>query len=193
MDGLTIVTLTLEQAEALYDTRMKRDFPPDELKPFSMIRDAVGRDEYVCYGAMNEGEIVAYAFFARYVINGRALGLLDYFAVVERLRDQGIGGAFLNRLAAHMRDMDAVIIEVEEPSLARDPEERNTRQRRLDFYLRCGMREGGVQATLYGVDYRLLTMPVGRSLDPDDVRWAYDAIYRAMLPETLYKTIVDIH
>ena len=193
MEGLTIVTLTLEQAEALYETRMKRDFPPDELKPFSMIRDAIGRNEYVCYGAMHAREIVAYAFFARCVVKGRTLGLLDYFAVVERLRDQGIGGACLNRLAAHMGDMDAVIIEVEEPSLARDPEERNTRQRRLDFYLRCGMREGGVQATLYGVDYRLLTMPVGRSLDPDDVRRAYDAIYRAMLPETMYNKIVDIH
>lgn len=30
-------------------------------------------------------------------------------------------------------------------------------------------------------------------MDPDGLRWAYDAIYRAMLPETLYKTIVDIH
>ena len=61
MDAFTVETLSLPQIRALYRERMTRDFPPDELKPLAMIEKALARDEYVCYGAVNGGGILAYA------------------------------------------------------------------------------------------------------------------------------------
>ena len=45
MDAFTVETLSLPQIRALYRERMTRDFPPDELKPLTMIEKALARDE----------------------------------------------------------------------------------------------------------------------------------------------------
>ena len=63
-----------------------------------------------------------------------------------------------------LADADAVLLEVDEPDAAVTPEELDTRNRRLAFYLRNGLHDSGVRADVYGVTYRLLTLPAGREL-----------------------------
>ena len=42
--------LTWEEIASVYDSYMKHDFPSDELKPLSMIKKSLDKDEYFCYG-----------------------------------------------------------------------------------------------------------------------------------------------
>ena len=47
--------LTEEELKELYKTHMKRDFPPDELKPLSRLLTLMGQGDYEPYGLFQEG------------------------------------------------------------------------------------------------------------------------------------------
>ena len=187
---MSVEALTAEQVRDLYARRLTRDFPPDELKPLSRIEQAMTRGEYVCYGAVEGGAILAYAFF---VLLGR-LALFDYYAVDEPLRDRGIGSRFMRALIeGPLADMDCVLLEVDDPDGAEALGEVALRRRRLVFYLKNGLVETGVKATVYGVDFDILTLPVRERPSADGVRRMYARLYRAILPPPLYEKWVKIH
>ena len=193
MPSFDVRELTPEEARTLYNERMTDDFPPDELKPFSMIERAWQRGEYACYGAVKDREILAYAFFVLHNAPTGACVLLDYYAVRADLRDEGIGGSFLKALVAGpLKGLSGAVLEVDDPDFADTPEERIHRERRLQFYLRNGMVATPVTATVFGVHFRLLSMPVGPRLPPDDVRRIYADLYRAILPPDLFRTRITI-
>lgn len=184
-----IRALEAEEIRSLYRERLTRDFPPNELKPLDMIERALRRDRYVCYGAIDGPAILAYAFFVKLV----DVALVDYYAVREDLRDAGIGSRFIRALVdGPLRDMDCVLLEVEAPERAPDGRERQTRQRRLDFYLRNGLYETGVSAVVWQVPYRILALPVGARRTPEQVRRVYGDIYRSILAPTVYDEKVAI-
>ena len=194
MPSFNVRVLTLEEAKTLYKERMTDDFPADELKPFSMIERALERGAYICYGAVDGQEIIAYAYFVLHRSASGAIALLDYYAVREDVRNKGIGGAFLKALVAGpMKDLSGAVLEVDDPDYADTPEERARRERRLQFYIRNGMAVTPVTATVFGVHFRLLSMPVGPQLSGMDVRRMYGDLYRAILPANLYRNMISIH
>ena len=70
-----------------------------------------------------------------------------------------------------------------------DPEDGDeTKQRRLNFYLRNGMVDTGVRSWVFGADYRILRMPMG----DENVEDVYTELYRSMLPMPVYKAMVRI-
>ncbi len=190
----SVETLSLPQIRALYRKRMKQDFPPDELKPLAMIEKALARDEYICYGAVNGKDILAYAYFVKLKEQEKPYALFDYYAVRQDIRDRGVGSRFMQALiAGPLREMDCVLLEVDDPARAETQEETDKRKRRLAFYLRNGLRDADVKATVYGVQFKILTLPVGRALSREEVRQKYAALYRALLPESLFQEKVFIH
>ena len=190
----SVETLSLPQIRALYRERMKQDFPPDELKPLAMIEKALARDEYICYGAVNGKDILAYAYFVKLKEQEKPYALFDYYAVRQDIRDRGVGSRFMQALiAGPLRGMDCVLLEVDDPARAETPEETDKRKRRLAFYLRNGLRDADVKATVYGVQFKILTLPVGKALSREEVRQKYAALYRALLPESLFQEKVFIH
>ena len=194
MDAFTVETLSLPQIRAVYRERMTRDFPPDELKPLAMIEKALARDEYVCYGAVSGGSILAYAYFVKLKENGKPYALFDYFAVRRDTRDRGVGSRFLQALiAGPLRDMDCVLLEVDDPACAQTPEESEIRDRRLSFYLRNGLRDADAKATVFGVQFKILTLPLGSAVSRQEVRKKYAALYRALLSDRMYRENVFIH
>lgn len=181
---LHIQQLSLNQIRKLYSERLKRDFPPDEIKPLARIERALARGEYVCYGAMEGKAILAYAFFV--VAGHRAL--FDYFAVAEELRDTGIGSRFMRKLMdGPLSEMDCVLLEVDDPDCGRGHEEVALRNRRLAFYLRNGLADTGVRTKVYGVDFRILSLPVGHMPSFDETREVYAELYHTILPLKLYE------
>ena len=181
--------LALDEVRALYRSRLAADFPPDELKPLSAIESALARGEYACYGAMDGDEALACAFFVK--LGGKAL--FDYLDVARELRDRGIGSRFLQALiAGPLRDLDCVLLEVDDPDFAPDAEELETRRRRLAFYLRNGLVDTGVRATVWGVEYRILALPVGRAPTPAQARETYAALYRAIFPPRVFASRVKL-
>ena len=93
------------------------------------------------------------------------------------------GAFFLQKLCEQLKDAGCVLLEVEDPE---DGEE--TKQRRLNFYLRNGMVDTGVRSWVFGADYRILRMPMGDG----DVEDVYTELYRSMLPMPVYKAMVRI-
>ncbi len=190
MQPFAVKELTLAQIRALYEGRLREDFPPAEIKPLSAIERALSRGEYICWGAIAGEEILAYAFFIRL----KGIALFDYLAVKKEVRGTGVGSAFLQALmAGHLSGMDAVLLEVDDPACAEDEAERNVRDRRLAFYLRNGLADTAVTAVVYGVQFRILALPVGLCPSPDDTRRMYADLYRAVMPPKIFASKVLIH
>ena len=172
------------QVEKLYRSRLKEDFPPEELKPLESMRRSWRKGAYDCYGLFDGDDILGYAFFVR---RDRDL-LLDYFAIAKERRDRGFGSLFLRQLADHIRGADCALCEVQDPDKAESVEERNGRERRLQFYLRSGFRKTELTSVLFGVNYRILEMPGTQAHSLQQIREAYTELYRSTLLEKLFLT-----
>ena len=82
------------------------------------------------------------------------MGLLDYFAIAENKRNSGYGSRCIRLLLERFKDRK-YIFEIEK----QDEQAENSadRKRRKAFYLRNGLKETGVFANVYQVDFELLT------------------------------------
>lgn len=178
---MEIQPLKETEFQKLYAERMGRDFPPDELRPLSNIRLLMGQGKYFCLGCYENGGLSAYACFAR----AEEAMLLDYYAVEETLRGQGVGSRFLGRLRQMGAELSApfLLIEAESPESAETPEEQKLRCRRIQFYQNCGCLKTRIYSMLFGVEYQILYLPLqeGTVLADSEVS--------AML-QKLYQTII---
>lgn len=173
--------LDLEELRALYRRRLREDFPPAELRPFSSMEYLMNKGAYRCFEAREEGRPLGYALCA--VEQGGA-ALLDYFAVEPYLRGQGVGSRFLRELKALDFGVPYLLIEAESLESAQTPAETEERSRRLRFYRRCGCAGTPVFSLLFGVEYQILVLPLrAPSLPgPAEVQAALEKIYRGIVP-----------
>lgn len=83
--------------------------------------------------------------------------LIDYFAISEEMRNKQIGTNSLSKFLEANKDNYRIFLEIE---LANDGDIK--KQARKRFYLRNGLKESGVEITLFGVPMELLycTEPV---------------------------------
>ena len=184
-ESLSTCRLTdFAQIKRLYQTRLKKDFVRNELRPLSWIRRSWDNDAYDCYGLFDGDELLGYAFFVRLGKNY----LFDYFAIAEEHRDEGLGSLFLRELAACLKDADCVVGEVEDPEQAADEDIRAQRERRLRFYLRSGYRKTELTSIVFGADYRILEVPTGTPHTADQLRTVYTELYKSILPERFFRT-----
>lgn len=178
---MEIKELSLDEVKNLYETKMRQDFPPAELRPYRSIHDLSRQGNYLCFGCLENGSVAAYAYFA---LAGRA-ALLDYLAVDAGLRGRGVGGKFLQGLRNLPGRFAApgFLIEVESVENAETPEQVEERQRRIRFYLHCGCVETQVYSYLFGVEYRIYYLPLGEApLSDDEIKSALESVYRIIVP-----------
>ncbi len=175
--------------EQIYHTRLERDFPKNERKPLSSIRRMWECGSYEVRVFERDGEALAYAFLLRLGENG----LLDYFAVHEEHRGEGLGTRFLGSLAECLQELSCVLVEAEDPEKAANGRERIRRERRLRFYERSAIRQTALTSTVFGADYRVLEAPVGREHGTDEIRAIYTALYRFMLPDPFFGREFRLH
>ena len=184
-ERLSVRRLTdFAQVEALYQTRLKKDFARKELRPLASLRRSWEHGAYDCYGLYDGGALLGYAFFVRLGKNA----LLDYLAIAEEHRDEGLGTVFLQMLASCLADADCAVCEVEDPERAQDEETRAQRERRLRFYMRSGFRKTELTSRVFGVDYRILEAPTGKTHAADELRAIYTALYKSILPGPFFHT-----
>ena len=87
---MRIRLLNAAGARQLYESRMARDFPPGELKPFATMEELLAAGLYEPLTFTDDaGAVLAYAW--QVVLPGQQAGLVDYFAVRSDLRGSGIG------------------------------------------------------------------------------------------------------
>lgn len=162
----------------LHRQHLSRDFPRNELKPLHMLEDLVERGINSVWAMEREENLAAYFVLAR--LPGQSMVLLDYFAVEPQFRDCGLGTQVMKTVAAGLEEDEYLLIESEWP-LSAAAEERMVRQRRLDFYLRCGAVWSGGCARLFGVEYALLTLGT-HTPTLEEVFQGYRDIYQSMVP-----------
>lgn len=185
---MEVIELSKEQVKYLYEVSMMKDFPDNERKPLSMILTAIDKGAYDCLGIVEKDTILGYAFFMKI---GKDY-LFDYYVILQEYRNSGIGSAFLQEIAKHYQDADSVIGEVEDFSLAESEEDKNLQERRYQFYLRNGYVDTAVRVKLFGVDYRVIEMAIGKAHTKEEIKELYRAHYKAIFPWIIYKQKVKI-
>lgn len=180
--------LTTEETRMVYSNWMKVDFPPAELKPLSVIEKCRRKGQYICYGYFEEKELLAYAFWVESKVKGKTLCLFDYFAVRSDKRGTGIGSACLKELGEKAGKYDLFVVEVEDPSKADNDEQRIMRDKRLSFYLANGLKDSNCFGQAWGVDYKLLYMGKNEKPTSKEIKEAYFAFYKTLLPFYLVLT-----
>ena len=185
----------IKQIENVYKILMKKDFPKNELKPFSIIKKEISRNEYICYGIYDDSDVLCgYAFLVMRTNNdGRKNYLLDYFAVTEAERNKGIGSVFLELLINQLFDADIIICEAENPTYAVNDEDRNLRQRRVNFYLRNNFADTGVSAELFGVEYMILEVNKNSEHSQEEIKHFYKDAYSKIIPDFILRKNFLIH
>lgn len=176
-----------EEARAVYIGRGHHDFPSNELKPFSMIEKLMNSGCYECCGFYEKenDELCAYAFMM--ADTDTNMLLLDYFAVCEEVRERGYGSIVIELLKEDYTKWDGMIFEVEDDDTADTEEEKKIRQRRIAFYERNGVVMTKQKSSAFGVDFKLMSLGLGREIKEDNVGYLLSAIYRKMLPEKLFR------
>lgn len=191
--------VSLETAREIYETYMKADFPPEEIKPFPVIEKMWKKNSYFVYAfyedaakrrkVQNAGERrvpCAYAFLL--ADNKNQVLLLDYFAVLKEKRGEGYGSHAFSLLREACADWNALVVEVENDELSDiDDETRTTRKRRISFYTEAGCRMTDVRSRLWGVDYRIMVMPLSDRYAGERIEEKLKSLYSGMYNENKLK------
>ncbi|MBQ2930278.1 MAG: GNAT family N-acetyltransferase [Clostridia bacterium] len=158
----------------------RRAFPRYERKPFQIIRRMHKEGRTDVWLAEKDGRFAGLAT----TINGDVI-LLDYLAVHEKRRSQGVGSAFLQALLNLYEDR-GLFVEIE--AADRD-DPTGEKLRRKQFYQRNGLMDMHVVAILFGVRMELLGR--GCDLDFDGYRDFYRTYYNAWAAEHVVRPKED--
>lgn len=171
-------------AKQLYETRMVRDFPPGELKPFAAVEELLSAGLYEPLSFTDEsGAVLAYAW--QVMLPGGQAGLVDYFAVRSDLRGSGIGTKALRLLREQYAPrLAALLLECEHPADAPDPA---IARRRIGFYLRAGARATALESRVFGARYTVLQLPCSKALPDARLNAELLALYSRMVPQPYYR------
>ena len=159
----------------------RRAFPRYERKPFAIIRRMRKEGRTDLWLAEVDGHFAGLAA----TINAPDVILLDYLAVHEKRRGQGVGSAFLQALLDKYAGR-GLFVEIE--AADRD-DPTGEKARRKAFYLRNGLEDMHVVAILYGVRMELLGRGCG--LDFDGYRAFYHDHYNAWAAEHVVRPEED--
>lgn len=157
--------LSLDELKTLHRECIKRDFPKNEVRPYSMVKRLANNKLYIAYGAYCNNSLIAYATF--FNLPESPVVLLDYLAVQPEYRGNGIGSSFISEFKDIVKRefpySSVIAIECENPQYATTSKEKSTREKRIDFYIRNGAVV--TESTLYafGVNYNLLAVYLDNS------------------------------
>lgn len=182
--------LTLAEGEDIYSTRLVKDFPACEVKPWERIKQLVNQGAYEMFGMLEESMLLAYGFVVKNPEESWVM--MDYFAVSKSFRGKGYGQYFLRHLWELYPKISGVIFEVEDVSEAKNEQEKVMRERRIRFYQRAGLQLYSVYAKVYDADYQLMYYRrEGNMPEPKALIEGYKKLYQVILgPEKLEKYVM---
>jgi GNAT superfamily N-acetyltransferase len=139
----------------------------------------------------DEGDMVAYAFFAR--IEGYQDILIDYLAVSAKTRGKGYGSQFLALMKEELKEFDSIIFEVESGKSAKTSEEVEVCQKRLEFYRKNGLKDSSLCLSLFGIDMKLLYLPLRKAPEEANMKEVLNHIYDDFYGVELHKEKVKFY
>lgn len=190
-DQYKIRELSPEEFCDIYQSYLVKHFPEDEVKPLKHICRMWEADAYRVLGLFCGEAIVGYAFVA--LGQQAKMVLLDYYAILEEYRSQGIGGWFLAKMQNYFEGFHGILIETEDVDYAENDSQKKERVQRDSFYQRNGVVKMSVTGEVYGVHYRLWKLDFeGRNCSNSMCRENYENIYQVMVPGEKYEKYICI-
>ncbi len=182
-----IEKLAPSQIREIYTGPAVRHFPANERKPVAAIEKLLEDGMYIGLGMFEAGRstaeseespLMAYALFTKaaddYV-------LLDYYAVLEEYRSDGVGSIFIKEMDKHLEGVHGMLLETEDIDSAADEEEYNTRRRRNAFYSRNDVIMSDIMSEAAGVRYNIWYKPfTGDIPESDKLRNTLSDLYNVM-------------
>ena len=147
---MKIVKATDEKRLKLIENLYMRAFPKSERKPFKLMIQKQAEGTMELLSIEEENAFLGLAIFA----HDKDIALLDYFAISDDLRGQGIGSRAikaLQKIYAGKR----FVLEIETTKKPCDDLE--MRQHRKAFYLRNGLHTMDFDVNLFGVEMEVLS------------------------------------
>ncbi|MFR1449170.1 MAG: GNAT family N-acetyltransferase [Beduini sp.] len=176
-----IKQLTSEEITNIFNQHIIHDFPKNEVRDLRSMLKLKQQAIYQTYGYYENNELLAYAFFAK-SLQSNAI-LLDYFAVVEKYRNQNIGSQFLTDLT-HLLKQFVILAEVESVESSPNQQVSRLRQKRIDFYMRNGFKQSSLSLTLFHVHYNIIYF-FQSPLTLTDIKFHLDLIYHQFFNDNL--------
>lgn len=189
-----IQDLTIEQVSDIYKKWIHLHFPQDEIKPLKNIQKMWEIGAYRALGMYEQkGEkldFIGYAFLA--MAPDCSMLLLDYLAIVEAYRGQGIGSIFLHEMQKRLQEFDGILIETEDVNFAYNKEELQARKKRNCFYEKNRAVRTIIKSEIYGVHYAIWNLPVSKPIDNEICKTNLENIYKIMIPGEKNEKFVKI-
>jgi len=182
---MKIKKLTLEEIDFIYNKFAKNDFAEDELKPISVINNLIRDNKYIGYGLYENYKLISYAFF--YVSFDSKICLLDYFAVCNGFRGLGYGSEYMKLIKNEMVGFKGLIVEVENPEFALNPQEKEIRERRIEFYKRNGFIVSELTCRMFDIEFIIIYLPLKNNLNSSEIHYELNNIYINMFSDKIYR------
>ena len=147
---MKIVKATDEKRLKLIEDLYMRAFPKSERKPFKLMVQKQAEGTMELLSIEEENAFLGLAIFA----HDKDIALLDYFAISDHMRGQGIGSRAikaLQKIYAGKR----FVLEIE--TTKKPSDDLVMREHRKGFYLRNGLHTMDFDVNLFGVEMEVLS------------------------------------
>ena len=147
---MKIIKATDEHRLQLIEDLYMRAFPKAERKPFQLMVKKQAEGTMELLSIEEENQFLGLAIFA----HDKDIALLDYFAISDEMRDQGIGSRAikaLQKIYAGKR----FVLEIE--TTKKPCNDLEMRNKRKGFYLRNGLHTMDFDVMLFGVEMEMLS------------------------------------
>lgn len=148
-DPLVFRMLTPEESREVYEKQLVRHFPDAQRDASALL----GQKEYTGYGLFSGKTLLVYGFLLP-LSSGNVV--LEYLAVREAYRQEGLGTTFLSRLKSGLPSSAQIYVSVPDPVGAQDDAAVLAKKKCIAFYEKCGYVQTGVVTTLGKIPYRVL-------------------------------------
>lgn len=147
---ITLSKTTIAE-QPIWEELYLKSFPEIERKPIKLLYDLQSAGKAMRLSIHDEatGEFVGLCYFLTY---GNDI-LFDYFAILPEKQSQGYGANVL-QVAAETFPGKRIFGEVEPVNPAAD--NARQRERRMNFYLRNGVKPTGIIVDLFGCELQLM-------------------------------------
>lgn len=147
---MKIVKAADESRLKLIEDLYMRAFPKSERKPFGLMVQKQAEGTMELLSLEDENDFLGLAIFA----HDKDIALLDYFAISDEMRGQGVGSRALKALQKIYAGK-RFVLEIETTKKPCDDLE--MRKKRKTFYLRNGLHTMDFDVVLFGVEMEILS------------------------------------
>lgn len=147
---MKIIKATDEKRLQLIEKLYMSAFPKVERKPFQLILQKQKEGTMELLSIEEDHKFLGLAIFA----HDKDIALLDYFAISEEIRGQGIGSRAIKALQK-IYNGKRFVLEIE--TTKKPCNDHELREKRKEFYLRNGLHTMNFDVNLFGVEMEILS------------------------------------